>query len=1014
MKYERGSVWRKWDLHVHSPASFCNGFSNWDSYFKKLDEVTKQKEIKVIGVTDYFSIDGYEKLITDYKGKLGSVELILPNIEFRLDNIVCKRGNKEPKRLNFHVIFSDEVSPQDIKAQFLGDLHFYKGSGSAGELSKIKLDKKAIEDYGKECRKQADFKHDTDLSAGTKNIVFKIDEIVNALRNKPDYFKGKYLLFLESEFWSDIDWGQDYGLRKTLLQISHGIFNSNPNDIAWFLGKDKASYAEPKEFIAEFGRLFPCVHGSDAHTEQELETRPDLERFCWIKADPTFIGLKQVVLEPEDRIHIGKMPAKGKNLANVIDKVEIANSNGWFEETPLPLNEDLVAIIGEKGAGKTALADFIALACGDFELLKGDASSFVFKALTPTKQIEKTIDKCKVTIRWKEGDPDEIVIDEELTDYKTKKKVKYLSQSFIENRCRPEHADELRQEIENIVFQYIPISDRLGQTTFADLKRLRTRSVEVEKSSCKKLIFELNGEIAKLREEIGSLEIQRTTKKKTEEEIAQLNEQKPKPADAEEKAIEDKLTILYAKKNEINEKIAECKLQLSTIESIETKVSTLSQHIEKELSDIKTDLDSIGLGGIHSKLKFTVDPEFKTKLEEARKKLTGQIIVLEGATEEASPVSGKDKKIGEITSDYINKLSLSGLNAEIAWLEAKSSIASDARNVIKDFEDKIEKNKKTVSALEKNIAEIEQTKMPILAKKIEDRKTTYKNYFILLQKEKEIFEALSAPIKAKIDAENVGEKQIGYSARIEFDVNGFYDKACEVVNFKASGRYHQDDKQLFKDIKSIAEKIELVEDADTYNLLVERFMQAFGKEDGKGSDAENQFKKGKRQIDFDAWLFGVSFFSVTYSIKYQNTYIELLSPGKKGIVLLLMYLTLDAKSGIPLIIDQPEENLDNKSVYAHLIDYFRQAKKRRQIIVVTHNPNLVLNTDAEQVIVADFQVAPSAGQARIRYVSGAIENSFINNALKDPLKKQGIREHGAEILEGGKKAFIHRKDKYEY
>jgi predicted metal-dependent phosphoesterase TrpH len=55
-RFHRGSEWRKWDLHVHSPASYINGFSNWDSYVKKLNEITKQKDIKVLGVTDYFSI----------------------------------------------------------------------------------------------------------------------------------------------------------------------------------------------------------------------------------------------------------------------------------------------------------------------------------------------------------------------------------------------------------------------------------------------------------------------------------------------------------------------------------------------------------------------------------------------------------------------------------------------------------------------------------------------------------------------------------------------------------------------------------------------------------------------------------------------------------------------------------------------------------------------------------------------------------------------------------------------
>jgi predicted ATPase len=153
--------------------------------------------------------------------------------------------------------------------------------------------------------------------------------------------------------------------------------------------------------------------------------------------------------------------------------------------------------------------------------------------------------------------------------------------------------------------------------------------------------------------------------------------------------------------------------------------------------------------------------------------------------------------------------------------------------------------------------------------------------------------------------------------------------------------------------------------------------------------------------------------NISDSIKFQETNIELLSPGKKGIVLLLMYLVLDIVSSTPLIIDQPEENLDNKSVYPSLINYFKTAKKRRQIIVITHNPNLVLNTDAEQIIVANFEAMPTSQKARIKYISGAIENSFVSEKAKIPIEKQGIREHSIDILEGGPEAFGKREDRYE-
>lgn len=86
--------------------------------------------------------------------------------------------------------------------------------------------------------------------------------------------------------------------------------------------------------------------------------------------------------------------------------------------------------------------------------------------------------------------------------------------------------------------------------------------------------------------------------------------------------------------------------------------------------------------------------------------------------------------------------------------------------------------------------------------------------------------------------------------------------------------------------------------------------------------------------------------------------IRKLSPGTRGVVLLLLYLALDDADDRPLIIDQPEENLDPKSVFDELVWLFITAKTKRQVIIVTHNANLVINTDADQIIIADPGPAP--------------------------------------------------------
>ena len=110
---------------------------------------------------------------------------------------------------------------------------------------------------------------------------------------------------------------------------------------------------------------------------------------------------------------------------------------------------------------------------------------------------------------------------------------------------------------------------------------------------------------------------------------------------------------------------------------------------------------------------------------------------------------------------------------------------------------------------------------------------------------------------------------------------------------------------------------------------------------------------------------------------------------------MIFYLLVD-KGKTPIILDQPEENLDNETVFRLLVPVLTEAKKQRQIIMVTHNPNLAVVCDAEQIIHAKFD---RASDSTIVYVSGAIENTEINAAV-------------VTVLEGSKPAFENRSGKY--
>ncbi|TXL16650.1 hypothetical protein BMR03_16360, partial [Methylococcaceae bacterium HT2] len=147
---------------------------------------------------------------------------------------------------------------------------------------------------------------------------------------------------------------------------------------------------------------------------------------------------------------------------------------------------------------------------------------------------------------------------------------------------------------------------------------------------------------------------------------------------------------------------------------------------------------------------------------------------------------------------------------------------------------------------------------------------------------------------------------------------------------------------------------------------------------------------------FYDYVFSLDYLKPKYELKLGGKVLGQLSPGERGALLLIFYLMID-KEEIPLVIDQPEDNLDNESVYNMLSKFIKQAKKKRQIVMVTHNPNLAVGADAEQII---HVCIDKTNKNEFSFVSGSIENPEINKSI-------------VKILEGTKPAFDKRKLKYQ-
>jgi hypothetical protein len=211
----------------------------------------------------------------------------------------------------------------------------------------------------------------------------------------------------------------------------------------------------------------------------------------------------------------------------------------------------------------------------------------------------------------------------------------------------------------------------------------------------------------------------------------------------------------------------------------------------------------------------------------------------------------------------------------------------------------------------------------------------------------------------------------------------------QIINSNLSALDKYDTKSFIYDLKNIFENI-----IDGEYILLSKVSK------------QHAIKNLLYDYFFDYW-----------EIEYKGDKLGKMSTGKASFVILMLIVGL-SELKTPILIDQPEDNLDNRSVSKDLVEYLKHKKKERQIILVTHNPNIVVNADAENIIVANQKGQndiESTSDYIFDYVNGAIEDSFskdINNT--NLLKSMGIREHIAEIVEGGKEAFKKREEKYGF
>lgn len=900
----RGSEWRKWDLHIHTPGTAKNDhYGNSDEVWERYIDALEKSDVTVFGITDYFSISNYIKVKEYQKQDRLKGKFLLPNVEMRIYPVTDKS-----KLINIHAIFDPFLDVADIEREFFRQLQFTYNDASYScidnDLAKL----------GRIVENNPNLADDVAIKKGIDAFAVSYEALKKVIDKA--FFKGHVIIALSNGSKDGVTGilnqeGNMQPLRKEITRMTDIILSGNPGDVEYFSG----AKTSVEEVVSTYGSLKPCIIGSDAHSLDKVGVFPN-DRITWIKADPTFEGLKQILFEPKERVRISDAMPDFKYDYNIIDHV-VLNTAGVWNQT-IPLNQNLNTIIGGRSTGKSTL---LASMAAKFQKIKNDENYDFIKGLSDN-----------VHVFWRDG----LEADN--------KEIEYFTQNEIANIISRRDSDKLFLEI------------------LTSLPNMREAYEKFKADEAAKFA-----------------------------------------------SIQAKVSLFFEKRRQYNEKNAYVKT-LGDKEGIKREIEKFAKErdtIQRNLTDKKELLE-----------------RFQIAAKELADLRTKEVVMRQDL-------------------EILNLLSSSNLlsiNPSVSWLgltedisqkvsEEIQKVLAQSNSYLQDFvKDLISKEDNAFKALAREINEKQNASDYQEGKKIFDENKNLSHVMeqianlskqiLLINKESQILEELSK--ECKTIASDLLNEHLSY-----LDMMNSIASVLRIQhdNITLSAGY-----ELKKDLEEKLNECISLRSASMNALIVNVIFQYQKKTKdsikeclkdllNKALRGEITFKNGYDVQSFISMILSGNWFSLQYSVDYEGDNLSDMSPGKRSFVVLKLLLDFSDKK-CPILIDQPEDNLDNRAIYNELVKYVREKKKERQIILVTHNPNIVVGADSEEVIVANQngKNAPNDRGIKFQYVHGSLENTSarITDDNEPILYRCGIREHVCDILEGGENAFRDRENKYGF
>lgn len=1022
-KFTRGSEWRKWDLHIHTPASF-----HWDGQRFSSDPYSPENaplvdqminamneaEPSVFAIMDYWTFDGWFAL----KHRLSQPDApqlektVFPGIELRL--MAPMKG-----RLNAHVLFSDKIDNQDL-IDFKSNLKLEFPGQDVRNLSNS-----ALIEYARFVASDKLRHHslDADQVKNDEAYALKAGSIIaeiNCESYKQAIIKVKnnqaigFMPFDTSDGLTSIQRNEHYAYVLGLFKTSP-IFETR--NIGMWEAFSGIETERNKEWIKDFQSALNntprlAISGSDAHSFIGVDGDNDRRGYgdypsgkaTWIKANPTFEGLQQAIKEPSKRSFIGEQPPKRKlfydNKSLFINTLKINKvdnstlTDKWLDQTELNLNPDLIAIIGNKGSGKSALADIAAL-------LGNSKQSHHFTFLKQNRFRGKTGEPAKhfaARVMWADGQE----LDKNLSENPATENVelvKYIPQGHFEELCNAHvsgTSDAFEKELRAVIFSHADDTIRLGALDFDQL-------IDQQENTLRIRLDDLRGELHKINRQLHTIESQMSvdSRKAVVEQIGQQQrlldehekikpEEISKPTDKlseDQQQASDKLAEISVRieENKASEKNSQAELtQLAAkkkaYKNIRDQIGLVKRSIYQFIQEIEGDSKLIGIDS-EKIIRLEINEELIEKAEamvlarEQEVRLNIQQLELDRQTfiDSQMPLSTLLNGPQQAYQRYLDALK--------SWEEKRNGLQGAI-----EIPESLLGLKERLNQLD----QLPEQRIELQNKRLE----LTREIFNILEEQRNNREELFKPVQQLIQSNNLirDEYKLQFKAELDSTPTLISNQLFSLVK-QASGKFRGEAESILV-IKELIDKNNLNTKAGLSGFVTE--LHNMLEQTASGQIGINSLlRKDRSSNEVYDFLYGLEYLKPRYTLMFQDAQIEQLSPGQRGALLLIFYLLVD-KGNTPIILDQPEENLDNETIVSLLVPVLHEAKQKRQIIMVTHNPNLAVVCDAEQIIHCEFD---RKNGHSISYTSGAIESGDINRKVVD-------------VLEGTMPAFDNRKIKY--